>query len=185
MEALSAATLHPDATTSHQRHEPHPSVEPAVGPASRTCSTRPRLAPSATALHIGDSGMVALVVRQPRQAGHSGQTVCGRSWVSWPCILPVRLGRRPRDPRHPVHSSASDPSNTPDQRRGVSAILPALPKQLPPKPRPVRCIWLLGCTLRLRADKANQILDGLDLPVVGIAFRGCEVAPSALPDLND
>jgi hypothetical protein len=36
------------------------------------------------------------------------------------------------------------PSNTPDQRRGVSAILPALPKQLPPKPRPVRCIWLLG-----------------------------------------
>jgi hypothetical protein len=144
MEALSAATLHPDATTSHQRHEPHPSVEPAVGPASRTCSTRPRLAPSATALHIGDSGMVALVVRQPRQAGHSGQTVCGRSWVSWPCILPVRLGRRPRDPRHPVHSSASDPSNTPDQRRGVSAILPALPKQLPPKPRPVRCIWLLG-----------------------------------------
>jgi hypothetical protein len=34
--------------------------------------------------------------------------------------------------------------NTPDQRRGVSAILPALPKQLLPKPRPVRCIWLFG-----------------------------------------
>ena len=36
------------------------------------------------------------------------------------------------------------PQNTPDKLRGGSAILPVLPKQLLPKPRPVSFIWLFG-----------------------------------------
>ena len=83
MEALTAATLHPHATTSHERHGPHPSVEPVVGLIFGTCSTRPSLAPSATALHIGDGGLVALVVRQHGEAGHAGLILCGRSCLPW------------------------------------------------------------------------------------------------------
>ena len=43
-----------------------------------------------------------------------------------------------------LSTPASGRPNTPDQRWGVSAILHVLPKLLPPKPRPIRCIWLLG-----------------------------------------
>ena len=60
----------------------------------------------------------------------------------------------PRAPRHALASPC--PQNTPDQRRGVSAIRPALPKQLPPKPRPVRCIWLFCGTSLLLDPKARD-----------------------------
>jgi len=105
-------------------------------------------------------GFAHATTRPPREASRSdsaGSLPPGASLGPWPgrnCMLPRaplppldRACIPPQDVAHPAirNSLALVRSpNTPDQRRGVSAILPALPKLLTPKPRPVRCIWLLG-----------------------------------------
>ena len=114
---------------------------------SPTTATVPRSAHATTHPPREKQAVVAVRARSLREPalcrGPTGTVCC-------PGRRSRRLNARalpPLDVAHPAirNSLALVRSpNPPDQRRGVSAILPALPTLLTPKPRPIRCIWLLG-----------------------------------------
>ena len=95
MEARTAATLHPHATTSHQRHGPHPSVEPVVrlpDPAPPDQGGHPGPQHSTSSRQPGCSAC------SPASSNHAGLTARARRFLPWPCILGICLGPRPGRP---------------------------------------------------------------------------------------
>ena len=135
----------------------------------QTTATVPRLAHATGPTHCRTQAILAVPARDLREQSpvsndcHRTQARCSNTTyasrepgpagtVCCPGAPPKPLDRACTsllDVPHPaIRKSLAFPRspNTPDQRRGVSAILPALPKLLLPKPRPVRCIWLFGRT---------------------------------------
>ena len=139
MNPHKAATLHPDALTSHWRRGLNPS-----GADCMPCRVRLLHQPEARirrhlAPPVGDGVSAAVLGRLSR-------------WTLASLLPPLGPASPPPWPFASAHGSTSRDirsipqplglSNTPDQRRGVSAILPALPKQLLPTapPRPLHLV---------------------------------------------